>query len=102
MSSKTSGPEVVRISQKGQATIPKHLREKFGIQTPGEVLVYEDAGRIIVEPLRTLEELHGVHAGEHEPGEVLERFREMKASDRSREETEAERLIERYGRREDE
>ena len=41
MASSTNEPRVVRVSQKGQATIPKGLREKFGIETPGEVFVYQ-------------------------------------------------------------
>lgn len=77
MASSTSEPEIIRVSQKGQATIPQRLREKFGIDTPGEVLVYEDEGRIIVESLPPAEELHGIHAGEHKLGEVLAKVREI-------------------------
>ncbi|EMA56136.1 AbrB/MazE/SpoVT family DNA-binding domain-containing protein [Halococcus thailandensis] len=92
MASSTSEPEIIRVSQKGQATIPQRLREKFGIDTPGEVLVYEDEGRIIVEPLPPAEDLHGIHAGEHEPGEVLEKVREVNDEEKQREEEIAERL----------
>ena len=92
MASRTPEPEIIRVSQKGQATIPQHLREKFGIDTPGEVLVYEDEGRIIVEPLPAAKDLHGIHAGDHEPGEVLEKVREMKDEEKRREEEKAERL----------
>jgi antitoxin PrlF len=92
MASSTPEPEIIRVSQKGQATIPQHLREKFGIDTPGEVLVYEDGGRIIVEPLPPAKDLHGIHAGEHEPGEVLAKAREMKDEEKRREEEMAERL----------
>ena len=92
MASSTNEPRVVRVSQKGQATIPKGLREKFGIETPGEVFVYEEQGRIIIEPVPSPDELHGIHAGEHEPGEVLERVREMKDEEKRKEEERAERL----------
>ena len=92
MASSTSEPEIIRVSQKGQATIPQRLREKFGIDTPGEVLIYEDEGRIIVEPLPPAEDLHGIHAGEHEPGEVLAKVRDMKDEEKRREEETAERL----------
>ena len=92
MASRTSEPEIIRVSQKGQATIPQHLREKFGIDTPGEVLVYEDEGRIVVEPLPPAKDLHGIHAGDHEPGEVLAKVREMKDEERRREEEKAEQL----------
>jgi len=92
MASSTNEPRVVRVSQKGQATIPKGLREKFGIETPGEVFVYEERGRIIIEPVPSPDELHGIHAGEHERGEVLERVREMKDEEERKEEERAERL----------
>nr|WP_285266003.1 AbrB/MazE/SpoVT family DNA-binding domain-containing protein [Halobacterium salinarum] len=80
------------MSQKGQATIPKGLREKFGIETPGEVFVYEERGRIIIEPVPSPDELHGIHAGEHERGEVLERVREWKDEEKRQEEERVERL----------
>ena len=92
MASSTSGAKVVRVSQKGQATIPKGLREKFGIETPGEVFVYEEQGRIIIEPVPSPNELHGIHAGEHERGEVLERVREMDGEEARREAKRIERL----------
>ncbi|MFB6296061.1 MAG: AbrB/MazE/SpoVT family DNA-binding domain-containing protein [Halobacteriales archaeon] len=93
MASNTRDPEIVRVSPKGQATIPKALREKFGIDAPGEVFVYEDDGRIVVEPVPSLEDLAGIHAGEErERGEVLERVRELKRKEGEREEERADRL----------
>lgn len=78
MASSTSDPQVVRVSQKGQTTIPKGIREKFGIETPGEVFIYDTGDRIIIEPVPSPDELHGIHAGAHEHGAVLERVRELK------------------------
>jgi len=92
MASSTSEPRVVRVSQKGQATIPKGLREKFGIDTPGEVFIYEERGRIIIEPVPSPDELHGIHAGEHDRGEVLERVRELKDNETRQEGERVERL----------
>lgn len=92
MASTTDGPEIVRVSEKGQATIPKSLREKFGIETPGEVFVYESDGRIVVEPVPSLDDLHGIHAGDREPGDVTARVRELRAEDRQREREQADRL----------
>jgi AbrB family looped-hinge helix DNA binding protein len=92
MASNTSEPEVVRVSQKGQATIPKPLREKFGIETPGEVFVYEEGDRIVIEPVPTLDELHGIHGGERERGEVTAKVRELKAAEKRREDERAENL----------
>jgi len=97
MASNTSTSKVVRVSQKGQATIPKALREAAGIDAPGEVLVYREGDRIIVEPIPSLEELQGIHAGEHEPGEVLDRVREVEEEERQREEAVADELVDRHG-----
>ncbi len=92
MASSTTEPSVVRVSQKGQATIPKGLREKFGIETPGEVFVYEEQGRIIIEPVPSLDELHGIHEGDHERGEVMERINEMKSEEIQQEAERVDRL----------
>jgi len=93
MSSSTRDPEVVRVSQKGQATIPKTLREKFGIDTPGEVFIYEADDRIIVEPVPSLEELGGIHADtDRQRGDVRDRVRELKDEERQREAARADRL----------
>ena len=92
MASSTNEPRIVRVSQKGQATIPKGLREKFGIETPGEVFVYEEQGRIIIEPVPSPDELHGIHSGEHERGEVLERVRKLKNEEKRKEQKRVERL----------
>ena len=102
MASSTREPEIVRVSQKGQATIPKALREKFGIETPGEVFVYEEADRIVIEPVPALEELHGIHAADREPGEVLEQVRELREEEARREDSAAERLVDRHGDIQDE
>ena len=80
------------MTRKGQATIPKALRERFGIETPGEVFVYEEGDRIIIEPVPSLEDLHGIHAGDHEPGAVRETVRETKAEEKRREEEQFETL----------
>ena len=82
MSGNTSDGEIIRISKKGQATIPKELRERFGIDTPGRVFIHQEDGKIVVEPLPTVEEMQGTHAGRYEEGEVLERLREMRAEDK--------------------
>nr|WP_233255280.1 MULTISPECIES: AbrB/MazE/SpoVT family DNA-binding domain-containing protein [Haloplanus] len=70
------------MSKKGQATIPKELRERFGIDTPGKVLIHEEDGKIVVEPLPSVEEMQGVHAGRYEKGKVLEHLREMNDEDK--------------------
>ncbi|MEM2921750.1 MAG: AbrB/MazE/SpoVT family DNA-binding domain-containing protein [Candidatus Bathyarchaeia archaeon] len=41
--------EIVSVTKKGQATIPKSLREKYGIKS--KVLVEEDEKGILLKPL---------------------------------------------------
>lgn len=82
MSSNTDGGEVIRVSKKGQATIPKDLRDQFGIETPGKVLIHEEEGRIVVEPLPAVDEMQGAHAGRYEKGDVLKHLHTMKDEDK--------------------
>jgi hypothetical protein len=56
------------------------------------VFVYEERERIIIEPVLSPDESHGIHAGEHERGEVLERVRELKDEEKRQEEARVERL----------
>lgn len=92
MASSNREPEVVRVSQKGQATIPKPLREKFGIETPGEVFIYEEGDRIVIEPVPSLDELHGIHAGDHEPGDIVAAVRDQNEREKQREAERSQRL----------
>jgi len=46
--------EVVSVTKKGQATIPKRLREKYGIRS--RVLVMEGEEGIVLKPLPKPEE----------------------------------------------
>jgi AbrB family looped-hinge helix DNA binding protein len=82
MSSNTDEREVIRVSKKGQTTIPKDLRDRFGIETPGKVLIHEAEGTIVVEPLPAVDEMQGVHAGRYENGAVLEQLRAMNDEDK--------------------
>jgi len=58
--STTDEGHVVNLSQKGQATIPKQLREKHGIEPGSRVRIRENnTGDIVVEPLPSLTEFRG-------------------------------------------
>ncbi|PSQ04588.1 AbrB/MazE/SpoVT family DNA-binding domain-containing protein [Halobacteriales archaeon QS_6_71_20] len=92
MSSNSCDPAVVRVSEKGQATIPKALREKFGIEAPGKVFVYEADGRVVLEPVLSMADLHGIHAGDREPGAVSDRVQEVREAEREHEDERAGRF----------
>lgn len=93
MSTDNDADRVVYVSRKGQATIPKPLREKYGIDTPGRVRFRETEAGIVVEPIPSLADLRGVLASDaFEQGEVTERLREMREDEREREAREDARL----------
>ena len=50
---------VVHVTSKGQATIPAHLRVKYGIQAPGRVRFKEEGGRLVVHPVRSPTQMMG-------------------------------------------
>ena len=81
MASNTDEAHTVSVSAKGQATIPKEIREALGIEAPGQVVIYERDGRAVVEPLPATEELRGSHEGA-----AVERLREHREREREREE----------------
>ncbi|MFB6309247.1 MAG: AbrB/MazE/SpoVT family DNA-binding domain-containing protein [Haloarculaceae archaeon] len=92
MSSNADDGEIIHVSKKGQATIPKELRERFGIETPGRVYIHEEDGKIVVEPLPSVDEMRGVHADRYEEGAVLDHLREMVDEDERLERERDERL----------
>lgn len=94
MSSKTDDGRVVRVSKKGQTTIPKHLREKFDIDAPGRVRFQEtDAGEIVVEPVPHPSDLRGSLADEErDAGDVWTELDEMREDEKEREADDLERL----------
>ncbi|WP_276257952.1 AbrB/MazE/SpoVT family DNA-binding domain-containing protein [Haloglomus litoreum] len=44
----TDGPETTRVTDKGQTTIPKALREKYGIEPGDEVVWVEEEDGIML------------------------------------------------------
>lgn len=82
--SKRKNAEVVSVSEKGQATIPKKLREKHGIETPGKVRIRENEdGEIVVEPVPSLREMRGMADTEKQGTDI---FREGRTADERRDE----------------
>jgi antitoxin PrlF len=72
----SSDSPVIRVTAKGQATIPKRLRDEFNIQTPGRVRMKSTSDGILIEQVPTPAELAGDMADmtddeERTPIEVL-------------------------------
>ncbi|MEM2962509.1 MAG: AbrB/MazE/SpoVT family DNA-binding domain-containing protein [Candidatus Bathyarchaeia archaeon] len=72
--------EIVSVTKKGQATIPKWLREKYGIKR--KVVIEESEGGIVLKPLPLPEEdfgsLKSVFKGKSSK-ELLEEARRIEA-----------------------
>lgn len=78
--------DVVRVTAKGQATIPSQFREMFGIQAPGRVRFVVENGLLVVRPVRAPREMRGMLAETRRPGEsVAEELARERARDRERE-----------------
>ncbi|MBI4004861.1 AbrB/MazE/SpoVT family DNA-binding domain-containing protein [Candidatus Roizmanbacteria bacterium] len=50
------------VTQKGQVTIPKHLRERFGIRPYDTVLVEQSKTNIVIKPAVDILDLAGTMA----------------------------------------
>jgi len=46
-----------KVGKRGQVTIPKELRERFGIKGGDNVVIHEEAGKLVIEQPVTREEL---------------------------------------------
>jgi len=92
MSNTNDGERIVTVTEKGQATIPKSLREKHGISAPGRVkFVESDDGEIVVRPVGTMREFRGLERSDDESRSATEMLRE----ERERDERESDELVDR-------
>lgn len=46
-----------KVGTRGQVTIPKELRDRFGITGGDDVVIYEEAGKLVIERPATREEM---------------------------------------------
>jgi AbrB family looped-hinge helix DNA binding protein len=46
-----------KVGKRGQVTIPKELRERFGITGGDDVVIHEEAGKLVIERPVSREEL---------------------------------------------
>lgn len=88
MSSNTdaNGEErIVSVTEKGQATIPKSLREKHGIPAPGRVkFVENDDGEIVVRPVGSMREFRGLERSGDDDRPATALLREEREADKRR------------------
>ena len=53
---------VVKVTRRGQTTIPAKLREKFGIKEGDELIVEATEKGVLFKPIRRLEDCAGIYA----------------------------------------
>jgi len=89
---------IVSVTEKGQATIPKRLREKHGIPAPGRVkFVENDDGEIVVRPVGSMREFRGLERESDDDRPATAILRE----ERKREKQRADEIVERFSGKEE-
>ncbi|MHA1595839.1 MAG: AbrB/MazE/SpoVT family DNA-binding domain-containing protein [Candidatus Baldrarchaeia archaeon] len=83
--------EIVSVTKKGQATIPKRLREKYGIQD--KVMVIDVGYGILLKPVPTPDQAYGSLKGLFGKKSSKELLREAREEDLEKEK----RLLEHVG-----
>jgi AbrB family looped-hinge helix DNA binding protein len=71
---------VVKVTRKGQTTIPAEIRQKLGINEGDDLLVeVTDQGQVVFSPFRRLEDCAGIYSKHGKPEEMkkeIEKIRE--------------------------
>lgn len=91
MSNTGEAETVVSVTSKGQATIPKRIRERLGVATPGRVKFVEDeeTGEVVVRSVQSISKFRGIAEGEKSASELV---REAREEERARDRAVLERL----------
>lgn len=77
----TMAKDVVRVTSKGQATIPIDLRRRFGIEAPGRVRFKEEDEKLVVEPVPSPADMRGILREEAEGDSLSEALLEERHRD---------------------
>jgi AbrB family looped-hinge helix DNA binding protein len=74
--------QIVRVTRKGQVTIPVTKRRKYGIKEGMRVLMRDSNEGIIIKPITPIEDLAGVDAGKISLEEMKKRLDGLRTQDR--------------------
>ena len=67
----------IRISDKGQVTIPAAARRTLGLKARGRVSVEVREDGVFLRPVRSIEELYGIYHAYARPGVTWEEERDF-------------------------
>ena len=73
---------IVKVTRKGQVTIPVNYRRKYKIRQGMNVAFKEERGKLIIEPITPIEDLAGVFAGKMSVAAAKKMLDKMRAQDR--------------------
>ena len=69
---------VVKVTRKGQTTIPMKLREKLHITQGDELLVQAQNSQLVFTPIRKLEDCAGIYSKYGNPKEIKEEIDQIR------------------------
>lgn len=70
--------KIVKVTRRGQTTIPLEFRKRYGIKEGDELMVEEREGGILFRPLPKLEELAGIDSEFGDPEELKKEVEELR------------------------
>ncbi len=73
---------IVKVTRKGQITIPASYRKKYKIKEGLKIAFKEEEGKLIIEPITPIEDLAGVVAGKISIAAAKKMLDRMRAEDR--------------------
>lgn len=73
---------IVKVTRKGQITIPANYRKKYKIREGLRVAFKDEDGKLIIEPITPIEDLAGVDAGKIRITAAKKMLDRMRAEDR--------------------
>jgi AbrB family looped-hinge helix DNA binding protein len=74
--------QIVKVTRKGQVTIPVEQRRRLSIRVGMNLLVRDSPQGILLSPVTPLEDLAGVDAGKISIEEMKRRLDKMRSEDR--------------------
>ena len=69
---------VVKVTRRGQTTIPQELREKYGIKEGDDLMIEDIDGRIVIRRIPKLQDLAGADSDSGEAEEVKKEVEKMR------------------------
>jgi AbrB family looped-hinge helix DNA binding protein len=69
---------VVKVTRRGQTTIPAALRKKFGIKEGEKLLVEATENGVLFRPIPKLEDLAGIDAQYGNPEEIKKEIEKLR------------------------